>query len=383
MERIEGFLQERESKGLLRRLRPASKRANGKIAVNGREFVDFCSNDYLSLSFHPDLIDAGNQAAREYGTGSAASRLLSGNLQLHHGLERQVADFKGRQAGLVFNSGYQANLGIISALCGKSDAVFCDKLAHASILDGIRLSGAKLFRFRHNSPKHLQKLLDNNRDKFENALIITESVFSMDGDIAPLRDIVELKAAYDCLMMVDEAHATGIFGNTGSGEVERQGVTDDIELIMGTFSKGLGGFGAYLACSGKMKEFLVNTARSFIYSTALPPSVIAAGSEAIRLVKREPERRTKLLENSDYFRQSLQEKGLSVLGSSQIIPVVTANIELTRRISGRLYEKGFYVLPILPPTVPRGQARLRFSLNYAHTKKQLDEVIDAITKITH
>jgi 8-amino-7-oxononanoate synthase len=382
MERIEKFLQERKSKGLLRQLCPASKRANGKIEIDGREFLDFCSNDYLSLSSHPDLIEAGNQAARRYGTGSAASRLLSGDLQIHHNLENQIAGFKGKPVGLVFNSGYQANLGIISALCGKSDAVFCDKLAHASILDGVRLSGARLFRFRHNSPNHLQKLLDKNRDKFEDVLVITESVFSMDGDIAPLADIAKLGDRYDCTMIVDEAHATGIFGDTGSGELERQGVTDDIELIMGTFSKGLGSFGGYLACSGKMKEFLINSARSFIYSTSLPASVIAADSEAIRLVNREPERRRKLLENSDYFRKSLKDKGLEVPGSSQIIPVVTGGIDLTRRISCKLYEKGFYVLPILPPTVPPGQARLRFSLNYAHTKDQLDEVIDAVTKIT-
>jgi len=382
MERIEGFLKDRCSKGLLRKLSPASRRANGKITIKGKEFVDFCSNDYLSLSHHPDLINIHNQTAQNYGTASSASRLLSGDLQLHHELERQVAEFKGKQAGLVFNSGYQANLGIISALCGKGDVVFCDKLGHASILDGVRLSGAKLFRFRHNSPQHLKHLLDNNRGKFDNALIITESVFSMDGDIAPLPDIIKLKDRHKCIMMVDEAHATGVFGDSGAGMVEQQGVSERVELIMGTFSKALGGFGGYLACNKRMKEYLVNTARSFIYSTALPPSVIAVNGEAIKLINREPHRRTKLLETSDYFRGTLENRGFEVLGSSQIIPLVIPDIELCRKISDNLCKRGYYVLPILPPTVPGGQFRLRFSLNYAHTKQQLDEVIDAITEIT-
>lgn len=382
MDRIEGFLKDRRSRGLLRKLRPASHRANGKITIEGKEFVDFCSNDYLNLSSHPDLIDIHNRAGWNYGTSSAASRLLSGDLQLHHELERQVAEFKGKQAGMVFNSGYQANLGIISALCGRNDAVFCDKLAHSSILDGVKLSGAKLFRFRHNSPQHLERLLDKNRDKFSSALIITESVFSMDGDIAPLPDIAGLKNRYECMMMVDEAHATGIFGNSGSGMVEQQGVSGEIELVMGTFSKALGGFGGYLACSEKMKEYLVNTARSFIYSTALPPSVIAVNGEALKLVKREPYRRTKVLEVSDYFRDTLKDKGFEVLGSSQIVPLVIGDIQLSRRISDNLRKRGYYVLPILPPTVPEGKSRLRFSLTYAHKREQLDGIIDAITEIS-
>jgi 8-amino-7-oxononanoate synthase len=381
MERIVNFLEKRRSSGLLRTLKPASGRSAGLIVKDGREFVDFCSNDYLSLSFHPELIDAHTKACRKHGTSSSASRLLSGDLQLHHQLEEKTAKFKQKEAAVVFNSGYQANLGIISALCGRGDAVFCDRLSHASIIDGIKLSGAKLFRFEHNSTDHLENLLEKNRDKFENSLIITESLFSMDGDTAPLSDIVKLKERYDCLMMTDEAHATGIFGDTASGIAEKQKVADKIELIMGTFSKALGGFGGYLACSGEIKEYLINTARSFIYSTALPASVIASNLKSLELVKTEPYRRTELLEKSDFLRNELLKKGLDVKGNSQIIPVSIPDAELCRKVSVELRGKGFYVLPILYPTVAQNQSRLRFSVNYAHSNAQLQELIDALSVI--
>ncbi|MDP6685775.1 MAG: 8-amino-7-oxononanoate synthase, partial [Candidatus Omnitrophota bacterium] len=325
MERIREFLEERESEGLLRTLHCMDCRKEGLIRFNNKDYIDFCSNDYLGLSEHPNLIDASIKAAQRFGTSSSASRLLSGDLKIHHSLEGKIAEFKGKDSALVFNSGYQANIGIISSLYKKGDVIFSDRLNHASIIDAIMLSKAKLLRFNHNDLNHLEMLLKKERQRFKNSLIVTETVFSMDGDAAPLRGLVDLKEKYDCEIMVDEAHATGIFGQNGSGIVEKEGLTNQVDFIMGTFSKALGGFGAYLACSKRIKEFLINTCRSFIYSTALPPSVIAANLASLDLVAEEPFRRNTLLANAEYFRKELVRIGFKTRGLSQIIPIIVGD----------------------------------------------------------
>lgn len=378
MKRIEEFLKEREKNNLLRILQPANFRKEGKIYFKGKEYIDFSSNDYLGLSSHAELIQASIRAAKEFGTSASASRLLSGDLDIYHELEEKTANFKGKEVALAFNSGYQANTGIISSLYKTGDAIFCDKLSHASIIDGILLSGARLFRFLHNDINHLESLLKKERRKYKNSLIITETIFSMDGDRPPLKELVELKEKYNCYLMVDEAHATGIFGEYGSGVAEEEGLTDRIELIMGTFSKALGSFGAYLACSKEIKDYLINSCRSFIYSTALPPSIIAANIASIDLVKKEPFRRETLLENAGYFRNGLLNRGLVVKGSSQIIPVIIGDSKKAVVMSKELQEKSYWVLPIRPPTVPQGEARLRFSLTYYHTKEVLVGLIEEI-----
>lgn len=380
MERIKSFLEERKKNNLLRTLNPVSARKGGKIYLKGKEYIDFSSNDYLGLSSHPELKEAARDALEGWGTGSSASRLLSGDSDIYHELEEKVADFKGKEASLVFNSGYQANLGIISALCKRGDVVFSDKLNHASIIDGILLSGAKFFRFRHNDTKHLESLLKKERKNSRSALIITETLFSMDGDRAPLKKIVALKEKYDSRLMVDEAHATGIFGEKGTGLTEEEGLTERIDLIMGTFSKGLGSFGAYLASSATVKDYLINFSRSFIYSTALPVPLIASNLRSLDLVKKEPQRRKVLLENSDYFRHKLKNIGLNVKGSSQIIPVILGDNQKAIEMSKKLQSMGYWVLPIRPPTVPDGQARIRFSLTYHHTKDILEKLINDIDK---
>lgn len=367
--------------GLLRVLRPADFRKAGRIYRNGTELIDFSSNDYLGLAGHPELKKASKKAIERFGAGSSASRLLSGDLKIHHELEEKTALFKGKRRALVFNSGYQANVGIISALCKTGDAVFCDKLSHASILDGVLLSGARLFRFRHNDTGHLESLLKKTRGKYKERLIVTESVFSMDGDIPPLEEMVRLKTGYGCRIMVDEAHATGIFGEDGSGLVAETGLVDDVDLIMGTFSKALGSFGAYAAGSTAIIEFLINTCRSFIYSTSLPASVIAADIAALRMVQTQPSRRKRVLENAAFFRAALQSKGFEVKGQSQIVPLITGRTQRTVELSKRLEAKGFWVLPIRPPTVPGGQGRLRFSLTYHHTKEILLNLIENIEKV--
>ncbi len=283
-----------------------SRLGDGKILVDGREYINFSSNDYLGLAYSPRLVAAAAEVLSNV-VGSSASRLMTGSLELHHRLEERTAEFKGKPAALVFNSGYQANVGIISALCGKEDCVFSDRLNHASIVDGIKLSGAKLFRFRHNDTEHLEELLKRHRKDFKGALIVTETVFSMDGDIAPLDEISTLKVKYDSMLMVDEAHATGVFGKEGSGISEEKGVSQNIDIIMGTFSKALGGFGAYAAASKEICDYLVNACRSFIYSTSLPEAIIAANIAALEVVKEEPFRREELLLNAARLREDTKK----------------------------------------------------------------------------
>lgn len=381
MAQIDEFLKLRAKKGLLRKLRPVSFRRNGRVCFNKKEYIDFSSNDYLGLSQHPGLIEKAKMALDKFGASSSASRLMSGDLEIHHQLEEKIAQFKNKEAGLVFNSGYQANLGIISSLYGRGDCIFSDRFNHASIVDGIVLSGAKLFRFQHNNTDNLELLLKKYRHSFNKALIITETIFSMDGDRSSLKDLVRLKEKYNCEIFVDEAHATGIFGKNGSGIVEQENLTSQIDLIMGTFSKALGGFGAYLVSSKKIIEYLINTCRSFIYSTALPAAVSAGNLASIDLIKEEPYRREQLLTLAEYFRDRLRKSGFQVSGNSQIIPLIIGDNIKTQRFANRLQEKGYWVLPIRSPTVPAGTSRLRFSLTFYHKKEILQRLIDDIKNI--
>lgn len=378
MEWIDRFLQERESKLLLRTLHNIEKRKGGNIVIDGKELIDLSSNDYLGLADHPSLLQESKRMAEGYGTSSSASRLMSGDLHIHHLLEEVVADFKGKEASLVFGSGFLANIGIISAICQKTDAAFSDRLNHASIIDGILLSGAQFFRFRHNEVGHLEDLLKKERAKFKKALIVIETIYSMDGDRPPLKEIVNLKKKYNCVLMVDEAHATGIFGRNGAGIVEEEDLTHEVDIIMGTFGKALGSYGAYVAASKKTIDYLVNRARSFIYSTALPPSVIGANLAAIEIVKKEPFRRKILLEHVEYFRGLLKDKGFNTRGSSQIIPVVIGDNKKTIMVANMLREHSIFALPIRPPTVPRGGERIRFSVTYYHSKEILYKVAEVL-----
>jgi 8-amino-7-oxononanoate synthase len=381
MAEIEELLKKRQADGLLRVLQPVSGRRKGRIFRDHKEYIDFSSNDYLGLSSHPELVEAAKKALDEFGSGSCASRLMSGDLELHHRLEEAVAEFKNKEAALVFNSGYQANAGMIGSLYGKGDCIFSDRLNHASIVDGILLSRARFFRFRHNDTGHLESLLKKERKKFAKALVITESVFSMDGDRAPLKELAALKEKYNCAFFVDEAHATGIFGREGAGLVQEEGLEEEVDFIMGTFSKALAGFGAYLVASRSTINYLVNTCRSFIYSTALPASVIAGDLKSIELVKREPLRRQSLLASALHFRSALKDKGFQVRGDSQIVPLIIGDNLRSVESAERLKEKGYWALPIRLPTVPANEARLRFSITYDHDKKILEKLIDDICSI--
>jgi len=378
---IDEFLRKRADDGMLRKLNPVSHRKEGYVYFGKDRYVDFSSNDYLGLSGHPRLIEAAKNATKRFGASSSASRLLTGDTDMHHELEEKIAKFKNKESALVFNSGYQANVGIISALYDKNDIIFSDKLNHASILDGIILSGAALSRFLHNDPGHLESLLKKERSKYRKALIVTESVFSMDGDRPDLKALADLRDRYDCRMLVDEAHATGIYGPNGSGMVEEALLSDRIDLVMGTFSKALGSFGAYLAGPKNIMEYLINRCRSFIYSTSLPPSIIACNLASLELVGLEPHRREKLLNISKYFRDGLKRSGFEVRGSSQIVPMIIGENEKASSAAKILQGKGYWVLPIRPPTVPAGEARLRFSLTYDHDIDLLERLIGDISNV--
>lgn len=377
-------LEKIRSEGLYRRLRLVVG-ASPQVTVNGQTALLFCSNNYLGLAEHPVLAQAAANVALRYGTSSASSRLVSGSHLLNDLLEKKVADWKGTEASLVFNSGYAANTGIIAALAGKGDVIFSDRLNHASILDGARLSGARLIRYPHNDMDALKRLLGQHQTDGLR-LIVTDGVFSMDGDIAPLNALADLSEQFQALLMVDDAHGGGVLGQQGKGSAELCGVVARIPILMGTFGKALGSYGAYVACSQLMREYLINKARSLIFSTSLPPAVLAASSAAVDLI-RSPEGdllRLKATENSLLLRNLLQQSGFSVPdGSTPIIPLLVGSAETTIRFSTRLLEQGVFVQGIRPPTVPSGTSRLRCTVMASHTPEQIRQAAEAITCIGH
>lgn len=376
MVEIAAWLRARQAEGTLRELVGLDHLGHGRVRLAGTEgptLFDFSSNDYLALSEHPLLIAAATEALQRYGTGAGAARLMSGNFPVHQELEAAVASLKGQEAALLFGSGYAANVGIIAALMGRDDVIFTDRLNHASIYDGCRLAGARIARFRHNDLDHLEQMLREHGVGGKNKkLIVVESVYSMDGDRAPLQELVRLKERYGCLLMVDEAHATGVFGKNGGGVIEEAGVARGVDLAMGTFGKALGSYGAYVAASRQMIDFLVNRARSFVFSTALPPSVAAASLAAVQLVQREPGLRQELHDRVVLFKECLRQDGLAAdLGPSQIIPIQIGTSDAAVAAAQRLRAHGLFVPAVRPPTVPEGTARLRFSITRHHGEADL------------
>jgi 8-amino-7-oxononanoate synthase len=352
----------------------------GKVRVGGRVLLNLSSNDYLGLSRDPRLIDATQKAAARWGVGAGASRLVAGHLALHREVEDSLAAFKGTEAAVIFSTGYMANLGVVSALVGPGDTVFCDKLNHASIYDGIKLAGANLARFPHRDLNRLENLLQ--KAGAGRRLIVTDSVFSVDGDLAPLKELVELKDRYGAGLMVDEAHATGVLGPSGAGLAEELGLTPRVEVHMGTFSKALGSLGGYVAGDRRLIDYLHNRARSFIYSTAPPPPVLGAIGAALQVVAQEPGRRNYLLAEAKTFREELQRAGFDLLGSeTQIVPVLVGENARTLELAGRLRERGLLAVAFRPPTVTPGRARVRFSLSAAHSWEDLAAARQAILEV--
>lgn len=365
------ILADLEAQQLRRTLLPVHRLLpRGRVLVDGRELLNLAANDYLGLAQDPRLIRASQEAAARWGVGSGASRLISGTLALHQELEAEIAAWKETEAAVIFNSGYMANVGVIAALLEKGGLILSDRLNHASIIDGMRLSGAKFQRYGHRDLNHLEELL--KKAAGQRVLIITDSVFSVDGDLAPLRELVALKEKYGAWLMIDEAHASGVFGPRGAGLAAELGLTAQIEVHLGTFSKAFGCFGAYVAGSRVLIDFLHNRARSFIYSTSLPAPVLGAIREALRVVREEEEPRLYLRRQAARFRQQLQAAGFDTLGSeSQIVPVLVGDNARALAFAAALREQGLFAVAIRPPTVPPGTARIRFSLSAVHAPDEL------------
>lgn len=369
--------------GLYRSLRLVEPGPAGKVTIDGRTVLLLCSNNYLGLAEHQALKEASSRAAIEFGAGSGASRLVSGNIALHEQLEAMLADFKGCEAAILFNCGYSANVGILSAIVGRGDTIYSDRLNHASIVDGAILSRAKLLRYPHNDLDALARLLEMNKGRGRQ-LIVTDGVFSMDGDVARLRQLVELKQKYQALLMVDDAHGSGVLGASGRGTTEACGVLGLVDIQMGTLGKALGSFGAYAAGSAELIDFLRNRARSYIFSTSLPPAVLAASIAALRIVisAEGAELRTRLERNRLQFTQLLNDAGFNTLNSStQIVPVLVGEAAKTMEFSRRLLTQGVFAQGIRPPTVPAGSSRLRCTLMACHSAEDLQQAVTVMIAI--
>ncbi|WP_459499581.1 8-amino-7-oxononanoate synthase [Bacillus sp. C1] len=349
---------------------------------NGKRMLNLASNNYLGLAGDGRLKEASIVAIKRYGVGATASRLVVGNYSLYEEVEQSVCHWKETEKAIIMNSGYVANVGAISSLMGRHDIVFSDKLNHASIVDGIMLSGAEHKRYRHNNLEHLEKLL-RMAPVAKRKLIVTDTVFSMDGDIAHLKELIMLKEKYGALLMVDEAHASGIYGRHGAGLAHiEQGLSQKIDIHMGTFSKALGCYGAYVAGDAMCVDYMKNTMRSFIFTTALPPGTLGAIKRAIEIVKIDTERRQRLLENGAYFRTTLEEAGFNIGDSStHIVPVIVPSNEVVMRFSEKLQEAGIAAIAIRPPTVPHNNSRIRFAVTSEHAKADLQWATEQIIRI--
>ncbi|MGV3772461.1 MAG: 8-amino-7-oxononanoate synthase [Verrucomicrobiales bacterium] len=386
---LEYRLAELDKAHLLRHLRVIGSPQATEVEINGKALLNFSSNDYLGLASHPMLKEEAEKAIRQWGTGSGASRLICGSLKLHHELEETLAAFKGAEAAIVFSSGYATALGVITALIGKSDFAIIDKLVHASIVDAARLSGATLRIFDHNDLADLEKTLqwvDRKKQSEigarQQTLIITETVFSMDGDIAPLKQIVELKEKYGAWLMVDEAHATGLLGKNRSGLVEAEGLTGRVEVQMGTLGKAVGSAGGYVAGSRRLIDYLINKARSFIFSTAPVPAQSAAALAGIRLIQ--SAEGAALVQvcfaRVEQFRRDLAGTGLQTSGQTPIQPIIIGDEQKALWVGASLREKGFLAPAIRYPTVARGAARLRVTFSATHTENQVRQLTHALVE---
>lgn len=367
--------------GRRRFLRTVMSAPTGRVVLDGREVITLGSNNYLGLSTHPKVIEAAANALQQYGTGASGSRLLTGNSQPYACLESKIAEVKGAEAALVFSSGYLANIGTIPALAGDGDLILSDALNHASIIDGCRLSKAKTQIYRHRDIGHLESLLSQPAT-FRRKLIVTDGVFSMDGNIAPLPEICGLAERYNAVAIVDEAHSFGVLGKTGGGTVEHFGLENRDIIQIGTLSKAIGGLGGYVAGGRMLIDLLINRARSFIFSTGLPPATLAAASAAIDVMRSTPELRRRLFSNTRQLATALSEAGFQLLSTqTQILPLILGSANVTAKFADMLLDFGVYAPAIRPPTVPEGTGRLRISVMAAHTTEDLNAAIDAFNAV--
>lgn len=371
-------LGEIERDGLYRRRRVLDSPQGAIIEMDGRKLVNFCSNDYLGLANHPDVVAAFCRAARDFGVGSGSAHLVCGHGRAHHQLEDELAAFAGRDRALLFSTGYMANLGVISALGGRGDTIFEDRLNHASLLDAARLSGARLKRFRHRNLAELETALEESESG--GTLIASDGVFSMEGDLAPVKELASLARRQGCWLMIDDAHGVGVLGKRGAGLLEQQGISQaEVPILMGTLGKALGTFGAFVAGSEELIEFLIQQARTYVFTTALPPAVAAATRVSLALAVKEGWRRDRLARLVRHFRAGATTLGLQLMESSTPVqPVLIGDNEVAVKTSEKLREAGFLVTAIRPPTVPVGTARLRITLTATHDENQLNRLLDVL-----
>lgn len=378
---LEDELAQLRARGLYRWPRELGSPQGPRAVYDGREVINLCSNNYLGLAYHPRLREAAKRAVDEWGVGSGAVRTIAGSLRLHRELEEELARFKHTEAALLFQSGFAANAGTVAAILTRDDVVISDELNHASIIDGCRLSGATKKIYRHRDTSHARALLEESRGA-RLVLLITDGVFSMDGDIAPLPDLCALAREYGAIMMVDDAHASGVLGRAGRGTVDHFGLHGQVDIQVGTLSKAFATLGGYVAGSRTLIDYLMHRARPLLFSTSHPPAVAATALEAVRLVQEEPELIERLWDNTRLFKSGLQQLGFNT-GSSEtpITPIMIGEEEAAMRFSDRLFEEGVFALGIAYPTVPRGTARVRTIVTAAHTREDLLKALDAFERV--
>ncbi len=348
------------------------------IHVDGREMLNLSSNDYLGLSSYPKLLEEfyAQTDVKALPYSAVSSRLLSGNHEYYGMLEKDLCELYGKDAALVYTSGYHANIGILPALAGKKDLILADKLVHASIIDGLRLSEAEMLRYRHLDMEHLRAILTRSREQYENVFIVTESIYSMDGDAADLIELCEIKKEFDAFLYVDEAHAVGVRGTNGLGCCEEQACIDEIDFIVGTFGKAFASMGAFVVCNDLFREYLINTQRSLIFTTALPPVNVAWTRFVLNHMPDFYELRVKLNDTAEKLRKVLVEKGFETRGTSHIVPFICGSNEYSVEMAELLQDNGFFALPVRYPTVPKNEARIRFSLNAAVPEEDYECLFD-------
>jgi glycine C-acetyltransferase len=374
---IEDELQNLKDAGLYNRIRTLSSPQGAWLVVDGKRVLNFCSNNYLGLANHPHIVQAAQEAVSKYGVGPAAVRSIAGTMDLHLELERRLAAFKGVEAAITFQSGFTANLGTIPALVGKDDAIFSDELNHASIIDGSRLSGARIIRYAHANPADLERVLKEERANFPKALVITDGVFSMDGDIAPLDKIYAVTQNYDAILMVDDAHGEGVLGKGGRGIVDHFGLHGKVDVEVGTLSKAFGVVGGVSAGDPRVVEWLRQRGRPFLFSSAMTVPDVAACLAAVDLLESSTELVDQLWENARYFKAELKRLGFDTgLSSTPITPIMLGEAPLAQQFSRELFDNGVFAMAIGFPTVPRGKARIRVMISAAHSRQDLDKGLE-------
>jgi glycine C-acetyltransferase len=368
--------------GLYNRIRTLSSPQGAWLLVDGKRALNFCSNNYLGLANHPRIVQAARESVEKYGVGPAAVRTIAGTMHIHLELERRLAAFKGVESAITFQSGFTANLGTIPALVGKEDAIFSDELNHASIIDGARLSGAKIIRYAHCDPADLEKQLKEQRASYPRAMVITDGVFSMDGDVAPLDKILEVTQPYDALLMVDDAHGEGVLGKGGRGIVDHFGLHGKVDIEVGTLSKAFGVVGGVVAGNPLVVEWLRQRGRPFLFSSAMTVPDVAACLAAVDILESSTELVDRLWENTRYFKAEMKRLGFDIgQSTTPITPIMLGEASLAQQFSRDLFEEGVFAMSIGFPTVPRGKARIRVMISAAHAKADLDKGLEVFGKV--